>query len=71
MAFAGMKLKFRRLLSRISDGLGSENVNALKNLCYHHIYERDREDIEIGIDLFNVLVRKGKLKQAIIVLMSS
>lgn len=56
-----VKLEFRKVLGRISDGLGGENVRALKNLCYDYIPEKKREDIQSGIDLFNLLIEKGIL----------
>lgn len=55
-----VKLEFRKVLGRISDGLGTENVRALKNLCYDSIAERKREDVGSGIDLFNILIERGK-----------
>ena len=54
------KLEFRKMLGRISDGLGLENVKALKNLCYDSISERKREEIDSGILLFNTLIEGGK-----------
>lgn len=56
---ARKKLEFRKVLGRINDGLGNENVRDLKNLCYDHIPERKREDIDSGILLFNVLIERG------------
>ncbi len=56
-----VKLEFRKVLGRISDGLGTENVMALKNLCYDSISERKREEIDTGIQLFNVMIEGGKL----------
>lgn len=53
------KLEFRKILGRVSDGLGIENVKALKNLCYDSITERKREDIDTGILLFNALIEAG------------
>lgn len=55
-----VKLEFRKVLGRISDGLGIENVRALKNLCYDSINERKREEIESGIQLFNILIEGGR-----------
>lgn len=55
-----VKLEFRKVLGRVSDGLGGENVKALKNLCYDYIPEKKREDIHSGIDLFNILIEKGQ-----------
>ena len=54
------KLEFRKILGRVSDGLGIENVKALKNLCYDSISERKREDIDSGILLFNALIESGR-----------
>ena len=54
-----VKLEFRKVLGRVSDGLGAENVRALKNLCYDYIPERKREDIGSGIDIFNILIEGG------------
>lgn len=56
---ARKKLEFRKVLGRINDGLGNENVRDLKNLCYDNIPERKREEIDSGIQLFNVLIEKG------------
>ena len=53
------KLEFRKLLGRVSDGLGLENVKALKNLCYDTIGERKREEIDSGIQLFNSMIEGG------------
>ena len=58
---ARVKLEFRKVLGRISDGLGTENVRALKNLCYDSISERKREEIDSGIHLFNVLIEEGAI----------
>ena len=52
--------EFRKLLGRISDGLGVENVRALKNLCYDFLPERKREEIDSGIALFNVLIEQSE-----------
>ena len=59
MADVRVKLEFRKVLGRISDGLGLEDVSALKNLCYDSISERKREEINNGISLFNVLIERG------------
>ena len=59
MSEARVKLEFRKVLGRISDGLGVENVRELKNLCYDYVSERKREEIKSGIELFNVLIEKG------------
>lgn len=52
--------EFRKLLGRISDGLGVDNLRALKNLCYDFIPERKREEIDSGIALFNVLIEQSE-----------
>ena len=54
------KLEFRKVLGRVSDGLGGENVTALKNLCYDMIAERKREGIDSGIAIFNALIEESK-----------
>lgn len=54
------KLEFRKVLGRVSDGLGGENVTALKNLCYDMIGERRREGIDSGIAIFNALIEESK-----------
>lgn len=54
-----VKLEFRKVLGRISDGLALEDVKGLKNLCYDHVTERKREEIDTGIQLFNVLIERG------------
>ena len=54
------KFEFRKMLGRVSDGLGNENVRALKNLCYDMVGERRRESIDSGITLFNALIEEGK-----------
>ena len=56
---ARVKLEFRKVLGRISDGLGQEDVRGLKNLCYDQVSERKREEIDTGISLFNVLIERG------------
>ena len=53
------KLEFRKVLGRVSDGLGLEDVKALKNLCYDYVPERKREEIDTGIPLFNILIERG------------
>ena len=54
------KFEFRKVLGRVSDGLGNDNVQALKNLCYDMIGERRREGIDSGISIFNALIEEGK-----------
>ena len=58
-AASRVKLEFRKVLGRVSDGLGAEDVRALKNLCYDSISERKREEIDSGVQLFNVLIERG------------
>ena len=55
------KFEFRKVLGRVSDGLGGDGVDALKNLCYDMIGERRRESVDSGISLFNALIEEGKL----------
>ena len=55
-----VRLEFRKVLGQVSDGLSSENVEALKHLCYDCVSERKKEDIETGIQLFNALIEKSK-----------
>ena len=44
----------------MSDGLGADNVRALKNLCYDFIPKPQLEAIDIGLEIFNALIEKGK-----------
>ena len=53
------KFEFRKMLGKISDGLGGESIEALKNLCYDMVGERRRESIDSGISLFNALIEEG------------
>jgi hypothetical protein len=57
------KLEFRKVLGRVSDGLGGENIQALKNLCYDMIGERRREGIDSGIAIFNALIEESKSRE--------
>ena len=59
-SFDRKAFEFRKLLGKISDGLGVENVRALKNLCYDVLPERKREEINTGIELFNVLIEQSE-----------
>ena len=59
-SFDRKAFEFRKLLGKISDGLGVENVRALKNLCYDFLPERKREEINTGIELFNVLIEQSE-----------
>lgn len=52
------KLRFRKLLGSLSDGLGSQNLRELKNLCYDNIGEQKREQVSDGLALFNVLLEQ-------------
>ena len=61
MAVDRKKFEFRKLLGRVSDGLGLDNVQALKNLCYDMLGERRRESIDSGVTLFNALIEEGML----------
>ena len=54
------KLRFRKLLGSLSDGLGSQNLRELKNLCYDNIGEQKREQVSDGLALFNVLLEQGQ-----------
>lgn len=54
------KFEFRKLLIQVSDGLGSENVRALKNLCYDHVGQKRSEEIASGVDLFNILIEASE-----------
>lgn len=51
--------EFSKLLAAISDGLGREDTRGLKNLCYDYIPARKREEIDSGIDIFQVLREKS------------
>lgn len=55
-----VKLEFRKVLGQVSDGLTTENVNALKHLCYDYVPEKKKEGIETGIQLFNTLIERSK-----------
>lgn len=63
-------MEFRKVLVRISDGLGTENVRALKNLCYDSIAERKREEIDSGIDIFNILIEGGMYIVKVIIIVN-
>jgi predicted secreted protein len=54
------RLEFRKVLVRVSDGLGQEDLRGLKNLCYDYVSERRREEMDTGIVLFNVLIERGR-----------
>ena len=45
---------------QISDGLGAENLRALKNLCYDDITKPQFESMETGLDIFNALIEKSE-----------
>ena len=51
------------VLLQVSDGLGSENVKALKNLCYDFIPKPQLETIDVGLDVFNALIEQSKYIQ--------
>ncbi len=53
------KLEFRKVLVRVSDGLGLEDLKSLKHLCYDVVSEKRREEIDSGVQLFNVLIERG------------
>lgn len=59
MSWCRKKLEFRKMLGRVSDGLGNENLRALKNLCYDIIPSTQREDVDSGVTLFNLLIEKS------------
>ena len=46
----------------MSDGLGAENLKALKNLCYDFIPKTQLDTIDVGLDVFNVLIEQSKLE---------
>ncbi|XP_064390312.1 FAS-associated death domain protein-like [Halichondria panicea] len=50
--------QFSKLLASVSDGLGREDVRGIKNLCYDNIPARKREEIDNGLDIFQVLREK-------------
>ena len=45
---------------QVSDGLGGENLRALKNLCYDLIPKPQLEAIENGLEVFNALIEKSE-----------
>lgn len=44
----------------MSDGLGADNLKALKNLCYDFIPKPQLETIDVGLDVFNALIEQSK-----------
>ncbi len=52
--------QFSKLLASVSDGLGREDVRGIKNLCYDNIPARKREEIDNGLDIFQVLREKSE-----------
>ena len=55
-----VKLELRKVLKNVSESLSMDNLKSLKHLCYDYISERAREDIEDGVQLFDVLIEKGE-----------
>lgn len=55
MAIDRKAFEFSKLLASVSDGLGREDVRGIKNLCYDNIQARRREEIESGVDIFQIL----------------
>ena len=53
------QLEFRKMLNRISEAMSSENLKALKHLCYDFIPEAKRDAMEAGVDVFNVLIEQS------------
>ena len=53
------KFEFRKVLGRVSDGLGQENLKALSNLCTDIIGVKKAEAIDSGVTLFNALIEEG------------
>lgn len=47
-------------LFQISDGLGVENLRAMKNLCYDIIPKAQLDATDTGLDVFNALIEKSK-----------
>ena len=45
---------------QLSDGLGADNVRALKNLCYDVIPKPKLETIDSGLDVFNALIENSE-----------
>ncbi len=45
---------------QLSDGLGADNVRALKNLCADVIPKPKLETIDSGLDVFNALIEKSE-----------
>ena len=45
---------------QLSDGLGVENLRALKNLCYDLIPKPQLEAIDSGLGVFNVLIEQSE-----------
>ena len=54
------KFEFRKMLGRVSDGLGQENLKALSNLCTDIIGVKKVEAIDSGVTLFNALIEEGE-----------
>lgn len=45
---------------QLSDGLGNDNLRALKNLCYDFIPRHQLDAIDSGLEVFNALIEKSK-----------
>lgn len=45
---------------QVSDRLGTENVKALKNLCYDFIPTTQHDNITSGLEVFNALIEKSE-----------
>ncbi len=45
---------------KLSDRLGNDNLKAMKNLCYDLIPGRQRDEMDSGIVLFNILIEQSK-----------
>ncbi len=48
------------LCPKLSDRLSGENLKAMKNLCYDFITGRQRDEVDSGIALFNILIEQSK-----------
>ncbi len=60
MAIDRKAFEFSKVLASVSDGLGHEDVRALKNLCYDTIPARKRQEVDSGLDIFQILREKSK-----------
>ncbi|NWT98706.1 FADD protein, partial [Urocynchramus pylzowi] len=50
--------RFLSLQLSISSGLSVEELNKMKFLCQNKITKRRREEVQIGVDLFNILMEQ-------------